>query len=160
MKTAQPIPDSQMTEPNALILANQTISFHTEVSAHHANKDILPLTQEYAKRDQAPPLSTNNKLPVVSDNTESAQPNVVPAQLTLMSPMMDYHAEDANKVWLLHSTVDAHPAHMVNKPLTEETAFNNNKFKFKYMLPVDQDKEESQPLNVLTAQISPEFQMI
>lgn len=49
---------------------------------------------------------------------------------------------------------------MVNKPLTEETAFNNNKFKFKYMLPVDQDKEESQPLNVLTAQISPEFQMI
>lgn len=45
-------------------------------------------------------------------------------------------------------------------PSMEETALPKLKFKFKYMLPVDQDKEESQQLNVLTAQISPEYQMI
>lgn len=44
--------------------------------------------------------------------------------------------------------------------LTEETALLNNKFKFKYTLPVVKDKEESHQLNVLTAQIIPEFQMI
>lgn len=60
-KTAQLIPDSQKMELNALILANQTISFHTEVSAHHANKDISPPIPEPAKRDQAPQLSTNHK---------------------------------------------------------------------------------------------------
>lgn len=42
----------------------------------------------------------------------------------------------------------------------EETALPNNKFKFKYTLPVVQDKEESHQLNVLTAQTTPEFQMI
>lgn len=97
VKTAQPILDSQLMELNVKIPVNQTISFHTEVSAHHANKDILPRTEEPAKRDQAPPLS-NNQFLAVSDNTESAQLSVVPAQLTLMSLMMDYHAEDVNKV--------------------------------------------------------------
>lgn len=55
--------------------------------------------------------------------------------------------------------VDAHPAHMDKPLLTEEPACHNNKFKFKYTLPVDKDKEESHQLNVLTAQITPEFQM-
>jgi hypothetical protein len=55
--------------------------------------------------------------------------------------------------------VHAHPAHMDKPLLTEEPACHNNKFKFKYMLPVEKDKEESHQLNVLTAQITPEFQM-
>lgn len=79
-------------------LANQTTSFHTVVSAHHANKVMLQRTPEPAKRYQAPLLCHNNKLLAVLDNIESAQPNVVPAQLTLMSHKMDIHAEDANKV--------------------------------------------------------------
>lgn len=96
-KTAQLIPDSQKMELNVKLLANQTILFHMEVSAHHANKDISPPTPEPAKRDQAP-LLWPNQPHVVSDNTESAQLNVVPAQLTLMYQMMDFHAVDANKV--------------------------------------------------------------
>lgn len=147
-------------EWHVLILANQTISFHTVVPAQHANKVILRKTPEPAKGDQAPLSWTDNKLLVVLDNTESAHNNVVPAQLTLKSPKMDIHVEDANKVWLLLSTEDAHPAHMDKLPSTEETACHNNKFKYKYMLHAVKDKEESQLLNVLTAQITPEFQTI
>lgn len=61
VKTAQLILDSQRMEPNVLIPANQTISFHMEVSAHHANKDMLPPTPEPAKRDQAPPSCQHHK---------------------------------------------------------------------------------------------------
>lgn len=56
--------------------------------------------------------------------------------------------------------VDATLAHMDNTLSTEEPACNNNKFKYKLLLPVDQDKEESLLLNALTAQTTPEFQMI
>lgn len=118
-QTAQLIPDSQLIKPNAKLLANQTILFHTEVPAHHANQDISPPIPEPAKEDQAPLLWPNHHH-VVSDNTESAHNNVVPAQLTLMYQMMEIHVVDANKIKLLLSTVAAIHAHMDNTLTTEE----------------------------------------
>lgn len=149
VKTAQPTQDSQPTVPNVMLPANQTISSHTAVPAHHANKDILPKTTELVTRDQSQLLchDLNNQsleppLLAVPDNTESAQLDVVTAQLTLMLLKTDYHAVDANKVWLLHSMVDAINAHMDNTLTMEEIVLSNNKWSFQLQLLVVLDKEE------------------
>lgn len=97
-------------------------------------------------------LASYKEFNAEQDKEESVLLNVKLVQIIPVSLLMELVASNAQRTKLPRRMEHAHFAHQDGPPLTKELAFN-------LKLSVDQDKEESVPLNVKPVDLILDFQV-